>query len=522
MATPATEASARPRLLDYAAIPAAPPSDAERQTARALLGAVLLNPEYAWPYARPIPAEYWPAGLERDIASAIHSLEAKGLPVDAVTVFGELQGGYTASDLAGLTSPSVVPTSQHAPAYAEQLEKQASRRLLAGSLEQANRRLMQPGADAAAIVADLTAALEGSTWKEDGYGLRFVDGESWQTIADLPREDVFVDLLPQGIPAAVSADPGRGKTFLAIQMAVAAATGRSVPPFKPRGEMRVFLLCGEDSWRIIARRLRAVASAFNISPEELSEALRERLRIVEAPAAPLVRRDRDGNLDTTPPYSWIAEQIRRFKPDLVILDPLAQWYGGDENDAVQATYFVGRLKAAAAPSNATVLVLHHFNKGGQTRGSTAFLGAFRWHADLRPMEEGEAARYGVRLEDARRFVRLEVNKLNDGEIPAPIWLERVTGGVLRESDLSAGRLEEIARHIGAYLDKHNVSLTEREICKDAAGADLREYVRAELAGVTRDDLTAAISHGSRVGLLDTRSATRGRNCCIEVSAPCPF
>lgn len=65
------------------------------------------------------------------------------------------------------------------------------------------------------------------------------------------------------------------------------------------------------------------------------------------------------------------------KPGLIVVDTLARCFvGGDENSARDAGLFVAGVDRIRAATGATVLILHHINKSGDTRGSTAFAGAF--------------------------------------------------------------------------------------------------------------------------------------------------
>jgi hypothetical protein len=64
------------------------------------------------------------------------------------------------------------------------------------------------------------------------------------------------------------------------------------------------------------------------------------------------------------------------RPGLIVLDTLARCFvGGDENSARDAGLFVAGLDRIRQATGATVLVVHHNNKGGAGRGSSAFPGA---------------------------------------------------------------------------------------------------------------------------------------------------
>ncbi|MCF0237101.1 MAG: AAA family ATPase [Sphaerochaetaceae bacterium] len=70
----------------------------------------------------------------------------------------------------------------------------------------------------------------------------------------------------------------------------------------------------------------------------------------------------------------IAEVPENFKPGLIVIDTLAQFFVGDENkqeDSIAFTRGVGKLSRMY---NATVIFIHHTNKADNYRGSTVLKG----------------------------------------------------------------------------------------------------------------------------------------------------
>lgn len=485
------------------------PGEGEIGALQALLNCVLLDPDLAYPHLDAIPLDRLPPSRERLIAKAMHQIAARGDAIDLITVGGELEamgcfdevGGYSALiDLGRAT-----PTSANAATYAKQFLQLSKKRLLAGLLDLQKRRVLEPGADADEIVQELREALADET-STDEAPLRTVDTANWAQDAEQPREDIFQDFIPKGVVAGISADPGVGKTMLLLMAALAVATGHTLQPFKPLAQGVVLCLFGEDSWRLLARRIKHYADLYGIDADEIQQALARRLHLVEAPAVPLICRDRDANLSTTPAYRWLCQQIERVRPSLVVLDPLAPWFGGNENCAVESTYFINRLQAAGKPSNATTLVSHHFNKQHETRGSTGIRAALRWHANLRPMEPTDAEKFGLSEEDACRFVNLAVDKMNDGEFPKPTWFERCEGGVLRSVDIKSERQREVAATLGFYVAQNGLRLTEREMEKEFVGEGLREFLTESVSKFTLAELRPSICVG-----VNSRILCRVRN-----------
>lgn len=500
------------------------PSEAEVGNARALLCSALLDWQFAGTHFLGVGLEYFPEGALREAAEAVRALHARGTPVDLVTLGGELDqsgllesvGGYTW--LSELTQNN--PTSANAPHYAAELKRVGWPRIAAALCERTSRYLLDPSTDSESVARDLVSELQSGL--TDRSLLKLVNTSNWREEAAKPREDLFQGVMPKGVVCGVSAGAGVGKTMFSMGAAVAVATGQTIPPLIPQGRGKVLALFGEDSWNVIARRLRDYADIYDIPREELDDAFAHRLRIVEAPALALVCRTRDGNLDTSRAYAWLRTQIETFRPDLVVVDPLSQWFGGDENDAGQATFFVNRLKAVAAPSNATILVNHHFNKNGVTRGSTGFEGAFRWLAELRRMDDKESRLYGVPDHELRHYVRLKNVKFSDGQDGAEWWLQRCQGGVLKFTELKTTRMESIVNAMADYISNHDAHLTEREIEKAEEGAELRTYVANEVPGSKAADLREAIKFGIRSGVLKKHIVPTGKTRRAEILTEVPF
>ena len=113
------------------------------------------------------------------------------------------------------------------------------------------------------------------------------------------------------------------------------------------------------------------------------------------------------------------------KPGLIVVDTLARCFvGGEENSARDAGLFVAGVDRIRAATGATVLILHHINKSGDTRGSTAFAGAFDTMIEakrentivsLRCLKQKDAPDFEA-ITLARRVVELDI----DGEDGQPL------------------------------------------------------------------------------------------------------
>jgi hypothetical protein len=87
---------------------------------------------------------------------------------------------------------------------------------------------------------------------------------------------------------------------------------------------------------------------------------------------------------------FVDAMIQLVAFDLVVIDPLLNFFGGDsENDNQQARFFMTLLKTYAAKFGITFLVVHHGRKGdGATRGASAFQDTSRLAYELQYAEDG--------------------------------------------------------------------------------------------------------------------------------------
>ena len=88
--------------------------------------------------------------------------------------------------------------------------------------------------------------------------------------------------------------------------------------------------------------------------------------------------DVEGKLRPSPSFSILRATIERTDARLVVLDNAAHLFAGNENDRQQVTAFVNLLYSLCQDLGATVVLVAHSNKAGDSySGSTAWLNAVR-------------------------------------------------------------------------------------------------------------------------------------------------
>jgi hypothetical protein len=301
-----------------------------------------------------------------------------------------------------------------------------------------------------------------------------------------PLRWLLSELFLVGAAGILGGAPKTGKSFFALDLAVAVASGTlaagrfAVPMPGP-----VLLCAAEDPPAVVVQRLAALAAARAHALATLPVVV-----IVE----PGVRLP-DG-LDR------LAATLAHVAPRLLILDPLIRLHRADENSAAEMAVVLDGLRALARDTNCAILLVHHTRKA--PAGSVAGHG-LRGSSDLHAF--GDTNLYLRRVgPDAALELRIEHRAV---ACPPPLRLR------LHTEETAAGP-------------------TARFVCDDALPADpLRDRVLALLrrasaavatdtlrttVGVRKQTLLAVLHHLATDGLI-RRAGREGWSAARPVPVP---
>lgn len=265
-----------------------------------------------------------------------------------------------------------------------------------------------------------------------------------------------------GTVGALIAPGATGKSFWALQAAMAVACGVSggdLIELQPKQTGLVTYLAGEDPAVALINRIHSIGE--HIGPDAQA-AIAENMRLEVVSGAEI-------DVMSTEGLSRILTSATDAR--LIVLDTLSRIHCLDENSNSDMARLVGRLERIAAESGASVLYLHHVNKGsvrdGQSdqqqaaRGASALIDNARWCGYVASMTEEEARHLRVAhgfdpVGAGRRaeFVRFGGSKENYTAEKPEQWYRRARGGVLLPVELNP--IKKQARTQGTKVNQDDV------------------------------------------------------------------
>lgn len=146
----------------------------------------------------------------------------------------------------------------------------------------------------------------------------------------------------------IGGTPKSCKTWLALELAVAVASGRPcLGRFAVRDPGHVLLYTAEDSAADVRRRVAAIASARKLDLDRLAVGL-----IGE----PMLQLDRPSH------QQRLSATLETIKPKLLVLDPLVRLHRGDENSASDVSALLAYLRGLQREHGVAIAVVHHIRK----------------------------------------------------------------------------------------------------------------------------------------------------------------
>jgi hypothetical protein len=251
--------------------------------------------------------------------------------------------------------------------------------------------------------------------------------DDWREDAIPRRPWIAPGYMLRGAVTIAAGMGSAGKSSLMVAWASSLALNQPHGTFQPVGPMRVMVYNVEDDEDEQRRRFSATLRQFEAMPRDLAGRV---LRCGPTKIGTLIEQDRaTGIFRMTDAWAALEKLAEDFKPDVVMLDPLAELHTAEENDNTALRHVVALLRAFAQRHNCAVVLIHHTRKGSTAgdmdaiRGASAVVGAARIALTVAPMTEDEAAQLNIAPDLRRRFFRVDNAKANYSQASEAAWHE---------------------------------------------------------------------------------------------------
>jgi hypothetical protein len=256
------------------------------------------------------------------------------------------------------------------------------------------------------------------------------DDSEWDEGAIPRRPWLAVGYLLRGSVTAIVGPGGISKSSLMLTWAVHLAHGIPCHRMAPLGSFRVMIYNVEDDSDEQRRRLSAILGRLGKTPRDIAGKI---ARIGPESTGTLIDRGESGIQVDTAAMQELERHIEDFRPDVLILDPLAELHTSEENDNTALRGVVARFRALAARHNIAVVLLHHTRKGitapgdaDTARGASSIVSAARVVLTITGMTEDDARKFGLTPDARKHHFRLDGGKSNYAGLTDGEWFERIT------------------------------------------------------------------------------------------------
>lgn len=428
--------------------------------------------------------------------------------IDATTAMGGASAPLEKTDWSALKGRKVViwPDNDTAgKAYAERLKGhlEAEGALAVSILTVAPSRPEKwDAADAAG--EDLGALIRSMRSETSTRSLRqsqFFPASDFANEIVPPRRWHVDQLIPSSQVTMLGGDGGVGKSLLALQLAIATATGGTWIGTQPvRG--RTVYISAEDDRDELHRRMDAIAAAQGARMADLGDLIVRSLAGEDALLA--VADSRSGTLQTTPLLVELDQTLGDYGASLLVLDTLADLHSGQENDRTVARQFISILRGLALRHDCTILLLAHPSLTGMSSGS-GLSGSTGWNNSVRSrlyiervIEDG--------FEPDADMRKLSTKKSNYGKTGQEIKLRWSDGAFTLEHQEGGDEAKSSLKARRVFLSLIDLYTREGRRVNAAGGPNYAPAVMASDSrreGVTRTAFIAAMTDLFAAEMLET-------------------
>jgi RecA-family ATPase len=281
----------------------------------------------------------------------------------------------------------------------------------------------------------------------DGLGRLDIDSAIRNT---RPLLDFVLPGMLAGTIALLVGPGGVSKSMLALQTAAAIATGFDhwsmwSADRQPLRQGRVAVFNSEDPAIILQSRIHDIGASRAIQPngkEMFNELFHQNVDIWPLTGRGFSfaeRNHKNGKVIPTDWIEWLDDKVAGVR--LAIVDTWIRALGEiDENSSKEVAPVLSMLETICRRRGVAFLILHHTNKSSSmsdtptaaesARGSSALTSNARSQTNLATMSPEKAKGYSIEDDERKRWVQVDLSKVNYGPPVESRWLHRGEGGVL--------------------------------------------------------------------------------------------
>jgi len=340
-----------------------------------------------------------------------------------------------------------------------------------------------------------------------GQGNPFT-GNLWRLPDLLQREfteDWVIDgLFCRGDLVALYGPAKSAKTFLALDMAMSAATGSAWCNGRfgvPKG--RTIVYCAGEGIRGLKRRWQSVSDHYSAEHEAMS-------RIITVPLVPQLFEEGIAPGGVGQFITAIADGLPGEQVDLIVIDTLNRAsVGANENSAQDIGVILAHCSQIQKETGAAVMLVHHADKQGVTlRGSSALRAAVDVALKVDPRSGGKFQLICDAIKDGERFDPLSFDLFPIHESVVVNWLA--------DEDEAPGRThtDRVLEYMGLHPEDWNSStdissftgVQKNRVCEAIGRLEKDGKIESSL----RNPAKGQSSHNPRVFRVRRQDGATGR------------
>jgi phage/plasmid primase-like uncharacterized protein/RecA-family ATPase len=438
---------------------------------------------------------------------------------------------FQAAQDAGREAPQVGPDGEQAPGY--QRAKQRETIFADGDvidpetgeiLREASSASDEPASGTAEEMSNAQEAFRQKPGAQHGVQVEIVIASEFAGKPVPPQEWHVDGVIPANNVTGLGGDGGTGKSLLGLQLGVATATNGLWIGFRPKAG-KVLFVSAEDEIEELHRRLARICPRLETLDNLAIIPLAGKDAVLAAPEGS------SGLLKETPLFKAIRHIIAKHRPDLLILDTLADLFGGDEIKKVQARQFIGLLRGLALEYRVTVLLLYHpsqagMNSGSGTSGNSAWNNSVRsrLYFERRITREGSES-----FEDDVNIRVLKTMKSNRAAIGGQIVVRYDKGMFVREQESTLDARDAAHQAERAFMELLAQFERECRTVSDKSGPNYAPFVFSKhpgANGIQKGQLEKAMNRlfgDNRIKVEETGPMSRRQRKIVVVNpaSDCP-